>query len=644
MDPRAYAEGLAIARKLPPGHLVEVCRAQKQEAEDATKALREKWQQWWDLWQNEVVFDGKEDWQSQVWIAKPFAAVEEASSLIRRSLLDSPSWFDIDGTDDWDKILAGHLWRPLLKLLLDKAGFIEKFSDACKVGFITGVAGYLKYRWSATRVPMLAGATVDPTTGMILPSFQSQLRSILCIDYVLPWNIFRDPDSMPRENFSGAYLWHAEWKGRAIIRAMAEMGWDPEAVGRLLARKGSSYSESIDTSQSTGQRRQAERKQYLAWTRSRFREDWLVNEGWLDLPDENGEIILPNALLITADDEVLYGPGPNPLWATDLQTGRRKWPFIATTPIVHPARFEGRGILEADEGLSWLFCNTFNLLADAQNWEVNPDYELFEQGLVDFDDIARYPGKPWLKNTPQPVLTPAAVGRVDTGKVLAFLEYTDKQRENTNFVNQYVQGAPTTRDVTARETTIKTDQSLGMFAGMGRNLEAGGRAGVELAYDMALQFMAGNDFTDPSIVGILGAEIAQLASTWDLKTRIAQLQGSFDFTFSGVSAALQKAEQLTKLMQFGTLAASGPYAGWTKPWQILRAIADLMNLGSRIDIGEPGPAPGLAGPGMVPPPGAPVPPQPGTPAGVEPSAPPGGPLQNPAGMMRAVGAGEGAVA
>ena len=120
-DVSAYQEQLVKARALPEGHLAELCEVTKAEAERTTGRLREDQQRWWDLWANDVVFDGKEEWQSQVWPAKPFAAVEQGGALIQRSLLDSPEFFGVSGQEAEDKLLAAHVVKPLKRRALLRA-------------------------------------------------------------------------------------------------------------------------------------------------------------------------------------------------------------------------------------------------------------------------------------------------------------------------------------------------------------------------------------------------------------------------------------------------------------------------------------------------------------------------------------------
>ncbi len=641
-DPQARQEGMTKAAGLDKMHLLELQRVQKNEAEKATAELRKRWRQWWRMWQNEVTFQGKEEWQTKLWVPKIFTAVEQATALIQRSILDSDSPFGVDGHNDRERMLATLLWNPILKLFLTKADLAYKFSDACKVGFITGVAGYLKIRPVSVNVPKLMSAQPDPATGRIIPSFTRQPKSFINIDYVAPWNIFRDPDSRARQNWSGSYIYHSEWKDRAALQQMAQV-WDATALANVLS--SNQPNKLTSDGMTDTQRDEAQRKQY-EYERHKFRKSYLVNEGWLDILDENGDVVLPDALMVTSGNEVLYGPVDNPIWATDMNTGRRKTPFVAGTPVVHPARFEGRGIAEQDAQLSQLYSNIFMLWADGLNWVINPPTEVYQDALVDWEDLEHYPGKLWVKHSESPALTPAKMGTMETSAIMASLEYIDKIRQNSNFVTDFAVGLPGSRsDITKGEVQIKTSQSLAIFESMGRNLEGLGADIIGLTYDLLLQYFS--DYNQPEIMNLVGPEAAMVLSAAPIEQRVAMLQGDFQFKFSGVTQSFMKSEQLAKVMQFATLAATPSYMGLVNPANILQVIGDLLGITDRIQIatappqmpggpmapagpgGAPQPMPPQGGPGpQGPPPQGPPPPGPG-PQGAAPR-----PLQVPSGPLQ----------
>lgn len=596
-DPKARAEGYKAAISLPEAHLVELVKYQKKAAEDNTRNLRRAWQYWWDLWENRVDFSDKEEWQAQIWVPKVFSAVEQGTALIQRSLLDSPDSFNMEGADDRDRQLAG-IWRPLIRTAADRVKYAYKYSDAVKIGFITGLAGYLKFRWTSSLVPMISGMQMGPDGPR--PAFSNREYSFLSMDLVMPWNIRRDPESKPRENFSGRYLWHSEWKSRADIRNMINAGWDPAKTEELLATKAAG-----DFSKFATEIQMEERERfYETGVASKFRQPYLVDEGWLDVLDENGDVVFPNALLIHSHEKILFGPNPNPLWATDLATGRRKWPFLAAAPIIHPFRFEGRGIVEQDAPLATLYSNVFMLWADSLNWTVNKPTEVNQDALVDWEDLEHIPGKLWVKHGAERALIPAEVGGVNTNEVLAAMEYLDRTRQNVNFINDFIAGLPGSRaEITKGEVQIKTAQSIAIFEAMGKNLEQLGSESMEMIYDFMLQFMDAS--SNPSIEMMIGPEKALAILSMPPEAKLQALQGQFDFKFTGVSQALMKADQLQKLMQFSTLMSSPMFQGTIQPAQLAQLIGDLLGVTDRLDIHPPAPPmmgvpPGAPGAGMPP--------------------------------------------
>jgi hypothetical protein len=176
------------------------------------------------------------------------------------------------------------------------------------------------------------------------------------------------------------------------------------------------------------------------------------------------------------------------------------------------------------------------------------------------------------------------------------MEYLDRTRQNVNFVNDFVAGLPGSRaEITKGEVQIKTAQSIAIFEAMGKNLEQLGSESMEMIYDFLLQFMDAS--SNPSLETMIGPERAMAILSMQPEEKLQALQGQFDFTFTGVSQALQKADQLQKVMQFSTLAASPAYAGATNPAQVLGVIADLLGISDRLDIHPPQPMmmPGMPG-------------------------------------------------
>lgn len=571
-DPLARQEAVEAANDLPEEHLVRFIDACRQEAEDSTAHERNRWRELFDLWEGVRDFKDKEAWQSQIVIEKGFTIVEQAVAQVQRALLDSPNFLAATGQAR-DKLMSVAIWESYLRAALDIVHFVPKYADALQVAFICGMSNYLKLRWRPYSV--------------VAPSGQAEVVSFLNIESIPPWKIFRDPDSKPREQWSGTYIIHRDWVDiNRLIGSKVFVNIDKIKASKPGPRMGSG-TEITD----------AERRR--EWNRHAFRRAVEVEEFWGDILDENGEIVLPDALMAKVDRTLIRRPGTNPIWSVDPSTGRRRWPFIGFSPFTHPVRFEGRGLLQQVELLVWWMENILNLGSDGLNWLVNRGIQADLNRLANPLDTQQAPGKVW-------ALKPGAAGRaiedvpagqIDVGSWLAVLQYSDQLIQNNSFVTDFVIGLPGSRaEITKGEVEIKTAQSLAIFDRMGRNVELGGRQLAELAYDMLVQF------TDETAVPVIGSLIpVEAVLALALATpeqRWNQLRADMQITFSGVTQALQRTELLQRLLQVSAIAQQPFYQGMVRnPADILRTIVELLGLRDRIEISDAPPVPpGLAVP------------------------------------------------
>lgn len=182
-------------------------------------------------------------------------------------------------------------------------------------------------------------------------------------------------------------------------------------------------------------------------------------------------------------------------------------------------------------------------------------------------------------------MQPAEFGKMEHQAVMAALQFVHTQFENESFVTAFISGLPGYRsNITKGETQIKTQQSMGMFEGIARNMESGGIAAVELTHDFLLQYL--DSFDDDAMVDLLGEANVGLLSAASIPERMEMMAGDFNYTFTGVSAAIQKDTLLGRLLQGSALAAQGIYQGLTNPSQWLSAIVETMGLRDRIEVYE----------------------------------------------------------
>lgn len=634
-DWRARAEARKKAKALKPEHLRAVILAQKDESLRATDRLRKGWSNDWRIYQGDVNFSDKEDWQSQVWTPMSWAAIVEAQTVMQNSLLESAEFFGISGLDEKSKVLADFFFRPLMRLFFEKANLIAKFTDSIACSLATGISLYLKFRFPSYPVPTLSGVQLDPETGQVHPVYSRTRRQFLVVEAIEPWRIFRDPKSRPREQWSGSYIMHKDSVDRSWITQGTDGGFfDKDAVARLFAASGGEKGSRSDGTDPTSE---AQRKGQ-EYASHRFRKPYEIIEWYGDVPDENGDIVFPDAWMHLAEEkELIHGPSDNPLWSVDVSHSRRKWPLIAFTALGHPLRFEGFGILRGVNPLVIQYNNVNNMFTDGLNWLINQGSEVNRSILEDWDDLEDYPGKLWIKTSSERAVIPAEKGKMPVAEILAAMQHMNNEIQNNSFVTNFVSGQTPGRRMTKGEVLTRTGQSLGVFQGMAHNIELGGIAAVELAHNMIAQYMT--DFSDPGLKEIVGPLAADTLMRMDPAARMNELDGNFHYLFTGITSALQKSELLGRIMQAATLAVSGPYGGYTNPGEFIQSVIELMGLRDRIEVYDKPMMPveqarevaaqmvmqatGQAGPG-----------QPGGPGGTPPAVPGGQAIRVPPPSLR----------
>ena len=180
---RARAEQRKKAKALDPSHLVKVILAHKTESLADTSQMRDGWSNDWRLFQGEVDFSDKEDWQSQVWEPKSWAAIMQAQTIIQNSLLESADFFGISGTDQKSKVLADLFFKPLITLAFDKCHLVQKFTDsvcALQLDLFRFKLGQACFK-SGDLFPRTINALIDPAHF----GLKGTLRDFKCVDLLI---------------------------------------------------------------------------------------------------------------------------------------------------------------------------------------------------------------------------------------------------------------------------------------------------------------------------------------------------------------------------------------------------------------------------------------------------------------------------
>lgn len=106
------------------------------------------WNECWQIYRCQEDWSDKEDWQSKIALPKSFSSVKQATNVIKRFLNASKKPFTLESENPNDLVCVRRTEQMthLAEVFLEKARFLDEFSEALECGFIMG-AGIVKLWW-----------------------------------------------------------------------------------------------------------------------------------------------------------------------------------------------------------------------------------------------------------------------------------------------------------------------------------------------------------------------------------------------------------------------------------------------------------------------------------------------------------------
>jgi hypothetical protein len=545
IDPKEMADRVKAAKALADEnekHFVDYAKEMKRDSEESNKDIRDTWETTWQAYmdvQDPNTVIEKEDWQSDISLSKPFTTIQQAKAVIRKSLLAS-------GTDFYHLMKRRKYQKSnkqvdtllgLMKIVMDAfhdenhADFATAFIDATEVSFTTGQ--------SMEMIPVWENGTFR-------------------WDLIPPWQIYRDPNAKPHKPQSGNYWIHEEWVDWWVLRELEKRG----IFKNIEAIKSKS-----DSSDSTKQNIQKARR-----GQEHKRNKYITSHNVLDyygvVLDPKGELLLPNGRYTIAGEKVIRDIDKVPF-------DHVRWPGVSFSPVPHPLRFEGRGILEGVVDLWSLINNLVNLHVDNLNWDINQMFEVDTSLLADPTDTEVYPGKAWVK---KPSATGEAVRaialRTRSPEVLMNIQNFEKWWSNGSFVNEFIEGLPGYRsEITKGEVEMKTQASLGVFNSMGKELERGAKDALWLANDVIMHNLKSNP-DHPIFDGAgLDNEAAKIVTD-----PLSDLRKYAYISVSGISDIIKRSELVQKIEAAMQKAVHPLYARYHKPYELLKQYYEVLGM------------------------------------------------------------------
>lgn len=106
------------------------------------------WNECWQIYRCQEDWTDKEDWQAKICLPKSFSSVKQATNVIKRFLNASKKPFNLESENPNDLVGVRRCEQMthLTEVMLEKARFLDEFSEALECGFIMG-AGIIKLWW-----------------------------------------------------------------------------------------------------------------------------------------------------------------------------------------------------------------------------------------------------------------------------------------------------------------------------------------------------------------------------------------------------------------------------------------------------------------------------------------------------------------
>jgi hypothetical protein len=214
---------------------------------------------------------------------------------------------------------------------------------------------------------------------------------------------------------------------------------------------------------------------------------------------------------------------------------------------------------------------------DNLNWQINSPKELTPGVLIDPTDLDIYPGKILLKQAGYESI-PALLESQKPSKtmeVLSNAQYIEKLWQNATFVSEFLEGLPGTRtDITRGEVELKTEQGLGVFHSIARDIEEGGLNALWAAYDIICYNLTLNNPTFQSALQPYFKEISPKI-VYNLRY---ELPNYSTVSMSGINNLIKRMDTIKRL-EAAMMKAESPVLGhYINSYKLLEAYFDILDL------------------------------------------------------------------
>lgn len=530
-QPEAPIQSTPAPSEETQSHVVKYIQACLQESSLARQEVQSAWDEGWSLYNNSWDFSAKEAWQSQMKDPLFGNLIDDASEGLKRATVSSLRYFRVVASNPLDKVdvMVAAFLTDLLQDLLRRAGIFRIVGGAYKNAWITNTGIVRVTSDTSTRtVPSFLDKGLGGTeviTSMV-PNNGLKLKDID------PYFYFPDPTAR------GLYEVHEFTIDKFSLMEMASASkgfFNVDKIKDLEGTESPSYLSSIKNN-----------RILQAIPQHAYRKPLRVQEFWGTLLDEDGTVMLKNALAYTVENQVLIFLDTNPLLDG-------KSPFVKFNLIHQTDAVWGRSYSHMGASLARERGYQSNLTADSMRYATLKAFGVDLSLLEDLDIVTKgiWPG----------AIIPTRGGEQSIkelnfngpgGEVITFLMMLQDWVGNSMHANEFVTGRPSSRGrQTKGEVSIKAEQNSELSESMGMDLEQ-----IFLLPLLEKSFYrVVEDFDFRAEPGLLG-KLAKYGLNPEMFTRMTvaqrnELLGSrYRFEVTGLAAQISRMFIVENIMNF----------------------------------------------------------------------------------------------
>ena len=538
--------------------LVKLLSAYNHECEEGRPNREGVWDENLDLYWQRLDYSQKADHQAQNVMPQVPQFVDRFAATTANALFQSGQWYTIDAPDELKTFVP--LVRGIIDHWLSRAGedalqkqqgFEMIFEDMIKMGALAHCALSVTVEphrvvrpESRQQVEMI----VNPDTGELEEALREDVvlvdktEQTVSINVLDPRHVYRDPTGRGLyRRLRKVVDYHTLMEWADMVDEDGNAIWNKEAIERL--KPAPAMEEHEEQREVSGD---------SPMELHRGRQEIVLDEYYGTLVNEAGEVIGHNVLVVMANEvEIVRGPESNPFWHG------KDWVITGALMRMVGAVY-GRTYLESWSGLYTAFNEMTNLLQDAMYYS---SIKAFAGDPTKLEDVRQIKDgvrggvyfKMQVGESPEEFLSTVDLGRFPQESVQMWSSLKGLMQEGAVLSDIDLGNIPPKSDITATEISSVQQSTSAIIRSVAATVE---RTlldpTLDLVWQTALQHL--DLFKPEDLAMAVGPELAMELLNMSPAARLTMIKGPYTFKARGLTAILDRSDQVRRLMGlFGIL-------------------------------------------------------------------------------------------